>query len=193
MKCDVERDMRKSQSSFLGQVWPAIGHMIGGGGVVSMELSEDRELRALLDTKGGVDAWQVCDAGGLYAIASRVQPVGFDFSTFTVRRTRAKSGAATEWDKISAAVHANDGRVCPKWTIHAYTDRHGKELLSCAAVLTSDLVRHIEIFCDIGKDTRTNRKDGNQFWVVSWDSVKMHACPISETCESLRVWRPDAH
>lgn len=168
MRADVQRDMRKSKSSFETLVWPAIGPMIGGGRAISMELSQDSELRTLFDVSSGIDAWQVSTDGGMYAIASRVQPYGRDWSTFTVRLTR-KSGAKTEWEKLKDACYSRDGRVYPQWFVQAYTSRDGSSLLSCAAVRTTELVSHIDFFCREEHDVRCNGSDGNKFWMVGWD------------------------
>jgi len=168
VRADVQRDMCKSKSSFETLVWPAIGPMIGGGRAISMELSQDSELRTLFDVSSGIDAWQVSANGDMYAIASRVQPYGRDWSTFTVRLTR-KSGAKTEWEKLKNACYSRDGRVYPQWFVQAYTSIDGKSLLSCAAVRTTELVSHIDFFCREEHDVRCNGSDGNKFWMVGWD------------------------
>ena len=168
MRSDVMRDMSLSKSSFEQLVWPAIGPRIGGGQAVSMELSTDSELRTLFDVSSGIDAWQITTEGGMYGIASRIQPYGRDWSTFTVRLTRA-SGFKTEWEKLRDACNSDDGRVCPEWFVQAYTSKSGDCLLSVAAVRTAELVRHIESLCVEDNDIRCNRNDGNKFWVVGWD------------------------
>ncbi len=192
MRADVCRDMRRSKSSFESLVWPAIGPLIGGGQAISMELSTDSELRTLFDVTSGIDAWQVSTAGGMYAIASRVQPYGKDWSTFTVRLTRA-SGAKTEWEKLRDACYSRDGRVFPQWFVQAYTSKDGSSLLSCAAVRTAELVSHIDFFCSESQDVRENRCDGNKFWMVGWDRPARHGSFCLTDCgsTSLVVVRPD--
>lgn len=166
MRADVARDMTRSQSSFHDLVWPCIGPHIGGGRVISMENSGDNELRSLFDITSGIDAWQILTDGGMYGIASRVQPIGKDWSTFTVRHSR-DSGVKTEWEKLRAAVYAKDSRVYPKWFIQAYTSKDHTTLLSCAAVMTAELVCHIDWLCQ--KDLDTRETSNARFWFVGWE------------------------
>jgi len=189
MRADVARDMTRSQSAFVDLVWPCIGQHIGGGRVISMENSQDNELRTLFDVTSGIDAWQIATDGGMYGIASRVQPYGTDWSTFTIRYSR-DSGARTEWDKLSAAVNARDSRLYPTWFIQAYTSKDSKTLLSCAAVRTAELVCHIEWLCQENLDTRTT--SNARFWFVGWDKpARNGASFVGETDgTSLVVIRP---
>ena len=191
MRADVHRDMRKSKSLFESLVWPAVGPLIGGGRAISMELSQDSELRTLFDVSSGIDAWQISADGGMYSIASRVQPYGKDWSTFTVRLSR-KSGAKTEWEKLREACYSRDGRVYPQWFIQAYTTYDGTELLSCAAVKTAELVSHIDFYCREDVDVRSNGNDGNKFWMVGWDRPAKRGCLCLSDCgaSSLVVVRP---
>jgi len=180
VRADVERDMKRSQSSFLRSVWPVIGPMIGGGRVVSMEASQDSELRSLFDTAGGVDAWQIIEGGAIYGVASRVQPSGIDFGTFTVRLGRV-TASRTEWQKLYEAVTAGDGRVYPRWFLQAYMDKQSTSVISVAAIHTDELITFIKENChplrDVGYcfDAR--------FWKVSWER-------LSDSCGSLVVSRP---
>jgi len=189
MRADVARDMTRSQSSFHDLVWPCIGPHIGGGRFISMENSGDNELRSLFDVKSGIDAWQILTDGGMYGIASRVQPSGSDWSTFTVRHSR-DSGAKTEWGKLRSAVYAKDSRVYPKWFIQAYTSKDHATLLSCAAIRTAELVCHIDWLCQEDIDTRAT--SNARFWFVGWDKpARKGANFIGETNDtSLVVIRP---
>jgi hypothetical protein len=152
-----------------------------------MEASRDKELRTLFDTSSGIDAWQVIDGAGMYGIASRVQPSGRDWSTFTVRKSR-HSGAKTEWAKLREAISSSDGRVYPKWFVQAYTSKCGSRLISCAAVLTQQLVAYIEDHCCEQLNTR---ETGNAvFWVLEWDRRRFKSKPcVSEVCDRLTVVR----
>ncbi len=194
MRADVARDMTRSQSSFVDLVWPCIGPRIGGGRVISMENSQDNELRTLFDVGSGIDAWQVSTEGGMYGIASRVQPYGRDWSTFTVRRTRA-SGSKTEWEKLKDACYSRDGRVFPQWFVQAYTSKDRTTLLSCAAVRTVELVSHIDFFCRDEYDVKRNGSDGNEFWVAGWDrpASKNSLCLTDCGATSLVVVRQEEH
>jgi hypothetical protein len=172
--------MKRSQSSFLGSVWPVIGPMIGGGRVVSMEASKDSELRSLFDTAGGVDAWQVLEGGAIYGVASRVQPSGIDFSTFTVRLSR-DTASRTEWQKLYEAVTAGDGRVYPRWFVQAYMDKQSTSVISVAAIHTDELVMFIKENCHVLRDV--GYCVNARFWKVSWDR-------LCDSCGSLVVSRP---
>jgi len=189
MRADVARDMTRSQSAFVELVWPYIGSHIGGGRVISMENSQDNELRTLFDVTSGIDAWQIATNGGMYGIASRVQPYGNDWSTFTVRHSR-DSGAVTEWEKLRSAVYSKDSRVYPKWFIQAYTSKDHSTLLSCAAVKTTELVCHIDWLCQESLDTRAT--SNARFWFVGWDKpARPGANYIAESGNtSLVVMRP---
>ena len=187
MRAEVERDMRRSQSAFQLHVWPALSLHIGGGRVVSMEASADKELRTLFDLSSGIDAWQAIDGCGMYGIASRVQPSGHDWSTFTVRKSR-HSGAKTEWAKLREAVFSDDSRVYPKWFVQAYTSKDGSRLISCAAVKTAELVSHIDWFCQDEHDTRDT--NNATFWIVGWDKPARHGGHhLAESSSSLVVIR----
>lgn len=172
--------MKRSQSSFLNHVWPVIGPMIGGGRAVSMEASQDSELRKLFDAAGGVDAWQVLDGGLLYGVSSRVQPTGIDYGTFTVRLMR-NTAYRTEWQKLYEAVTASDGRLYPKWFVQAYMDKQSTRLLSVAAIHTDELVRFIHDNCTPDQDTACCHNA--MFWKVFWSRLK-------GSCGSLVSYRP---
>lgn len=179
--------MLRSQCAFTQHVWQAISPHIGGGRVVSMEASQDKELRTLFDVASGVDAWQIVDGGGMYGVASRVQPSGHDWSTFTVRLSR-KSGARTEWAKLREAVYSKDGRLYPQWFVQAYMSKDNARLIACAAVKTAELVSHIDWFCQDGRDTRETYNA--KFWMVGWDKpARPDAHYLSESCGSLIVVR----
>lgn len=187
MKADVERDMKRSQCAFIEHVWQAISPHVGGGRAISMECSQDSELRSLFDSVSGVDAWQVVNGKGMYGISSRVQPSGHDWSTFTVRLAR-RSGARTEWAKLREAVFSDDGRLYPKWFVQAYMSRDNANLISCAAVKTAELVRHIDCLCQEDRDTRETCNA--RFWIVGWDKpATPGARYLSESCGSLVIVR----
>lgn len=187
MRADVQRDMKKSQEAFCSHVWDAIGPLIGGGRVISMESSQDNELRTLFDVTSGIDAWQIIDGQGMYGVASRVQPSGFDWSTFTVRKSR-DSGSRTEWDKLRNAVYSKDGRLYPKWFVQAYMSKDNSELVACAAIKTAELVCHIDWFCQEEHDTR--RTSNATFWMVGWDKpARTGGHYLSEGCSSLVIVR----
>jgi len=168
VQAEVAKDMRRSQVAFLGHVWPVVADLIGGGEVISMESSDDR-LRRLFDSTSGIDAWQYRDGVGMWGIASRVQPIGRDYSSFTVR-DRRRSGARTEFEKLWEAVNADDGRVAPYWFVQAYMNTESTSLLSVGVARMRSVLEFIRIDCD-EQDKRTCHDGSSSFFVARWDRM----------------------
>lgn len=168
MLAEVARDMKQSKTSFESIVWPAVSDLIGGGELISMEDSDDR-LKKLFDATSGIDAWQYRDGAGMWGIASRVQPIGKDWATFTVRHSR-RSGARTEFEKLWQAVNSEDGRVKPHWFIQAYVDPDSSYLLSVGLARMRSVLEFIRNECDEG-DLRGCNDGSSRFWVAKWDRM----------------------
>jgi hypothetical protein len=165
---EVAKDMRRSQAAFLNHVWPVVAEKMGGGEVISMELSDDR-LRKLFDATSGIDAWQYRDGLGMWGIASRVQPIGRDYASFTVRESR-RSGARTEFEKLWDSVNADDGRVAPYWFVQAYMDSQSTTLLSVGVARMRSVLEFIRMDCD-DQDKRRCHDGSSSFWVARWDRM----------------------
>lgn len=102
-----------SERAFRELVWPAISDMCGGGSLRSFERAGSD-----LDTRGGIDAYQVFSTG-IRSMAQRTQRLD-DYEkprTFTVRKSLARGGA-TEWEKRLDAL--DKGHDLPSITIQAY-------------------------------------------------------------------------
>lgn len=178
MIAEVERDLRRSKASFMEFVWPAIGPLIGGGELISME-GEDDKLKALFDTTSGIDAWQYREGAGMWGIASRVQPIGRCYGTFTVRRGR-KTCSRTEEHKLWEAVNAIDGRVFPKWFIQAYMTKDSSQLISAAACETRSLLDYIRNYCH-ERDVRFC--SNASFWAAGWLDMRFRGFTV-------HTWKP---
>lgn len=118
-----------SARAFREVVWPEIGARLGGG---ALRLVEGGTAHAELDTRGGVDAYQVFRTG-VRTIAQRTQRLD-DYEkprTFTIRKTLA-SGGTTELEKRLAAL--SSGNDLPAITVQAYV--HWKtRTFGCAGVV----------------------------------------------------------
>lgn len=168
MLAEVARDMKRSNTSFESVVWPAVSHLIGGGELISMEDSDDN-LKRLFDATSGIDAWQYRDGVGMWGVASRVQPIGRDYASFTVRHRR-RSGARTEFEKLWEAVNNDDGRVKPHWFIQAYMDVDSSRLLSVGVARMRSVLEFVRSHCDEG-DQRPCGDGSAWFWVAKWDRM----------------------
>jgi hypothetical protein len=169
MSLAVERRIATSKQAFLDHVWPVIGHYIGGGDVVSCEDPSDPLLKAF-DTTSGIDAWQ-CRAEGMWGLASRVGSCqGRDWSTFTVRHSRA-SCSRTEFHKLWDAVNGDDGRAYPYWFVQAYMSSDMTRLLSAAACQTRSLLHYIRDYIT-DSDLLTNWQDNSRFYPVKWSDMQ---------------------
>lgn len=165
MIADVARDMRRSKTAFESLVWPVVRELIGGGELISMEDQSDDRLRTLFDTTSGIDAWQYRSGVGMYGIASRVQPSGRDWSTFTLRVARSNC-TRTEAQKLWEAVNAADGRVYPKWFAQAYTSADSSSLLSVGVCETRAVLECWRAGCG-WRQWATNA----EFHVAPWDKM----------------------
>jgi hypothetical protein len=191
MPADVQRDMHWSAVSFLTKVWPVIGPMIGGGTVELVESTAPDALRAALDIRADIDAWQLCDVNGLMrGIASRVQRVLEPYPTFTSRSLRT-TGTDTELVKRMRVVTSPDkGWLYPTLTVQAYERKQTGVLLTAAVTHTLPMYR--AVLDDFTRPrgqrlvyTQRNPQDGNLFLVVPWELLKREAVP-------LLVWPKDA-
>lgn len=176
MIAEVARDMRRSNVAFQALVWPVVRELIGGGELLSMEDNQDNRLRTLFDTTSGIDAWQYRNGIGMYGIASRVQPSGRDWSTFTLRVARDNC-TRTEAQKLWQAVNESDGRVYPKWFVQAYTTPKSDSLLSVGVCDTRAVLE-----CWRSGIGTTRRAPNAEFFAIRWDEM-------SRAGWSVSVWR----
>lgn len=146
---DVGQDILNSRKAFTQLVWPEISdEWFDGADIEPVEGAADT-LKESMDIESGIDYWSVGD--GLQSIASRVQNVGADISTFTVRVSRA-TGAKTELQK-RLEEHDSDN-LTPTWMIHAYIDAPENdnqkwevekgELLNVAKARQKELIKYVK-------------------------------------------------
>jgi len=160
-----EKDLSESTEIFKETVYPKIKTSLGSGELVPVESVTDSNMAETLDTLGGVDFWYVDSDKGMYGLASRVQPNGTDWSTFTVRRNRY-SGTKTEFEKRKEQI--NEGYLYPQYTCQSYTD--GTDFINAAYIKTKDLIEFIENGQRGDEDTINNTHNAD-FFVVDWDRV----------------------
>jgi hypothetical protein len=193
----LENDLRESSRAFLDLAWPVISPRIGGGKIMPVETVTDSSFTKALDQLAGIDAWQVFgNQEGIRGIASRMQKDS-DFRTFTVRYRRM-GGSETEWAKRIRAIDSNRGALLPFITIQGYYGTVRNELLSVAAIRTTDLFETMRPFETDAVRYRKWQDDdwssslpcskppcymqrvggcGNWFFVCPWELVK-HKCVI---------------
>lgn len=189
----VERQIAKSADALRTLVWPAVSEWIGGGDLIPVETVRESDFARILDTLGGVDAWQKTDRW-IRGVASRVQFGDRDWSSHTVRY-RLPSGNETELHK-RLRYNAGRGVVGPHLTLQAYVDDTGptERLLSVAVARTADLLdalsrEHVSdgpcrstgqgcaSSCWPDRSaggpvyTQTNREDRRGFVVVEWRAL----------------------
>lgn len=159
------KDMDWSSALFANLVWPLLRDRIGGGELLQMENRPDHDLAQVLDTKAGIDAFQV--RGDLMrGIACRCQ-VGTDYRTFTIRKSR-HSGTRTEYDKRLEAISSPGCCLFPALTIQAYAKTETGPILSAGAAYTKDVFSFIQE----GK-AGTKPVNNATFWVVPWRDFEM--------------------
>lgn len=140
------------------------------GKILSVEEVSDNNVLNELDWKAGTD-WLHIGEKGIQGIASRIQPYGKNFRTFTVRKQRL-SGAPTEFVKRLSAV--NNGRLYPRLTVQAYTSEDGNELLGFAVAKTVDILNMIERGkCEIS-ETGPDQIGQATFYIIGWIDMKIN-------------------
>lgn len=188
----AEALIRASAEALREMVWPAVGRDLGGGQLVPVETVRESDFARILDTAGGIDAWQHFKSSRkewIRGIASRVQFYGpKDWRTHTVRY-RLPSGNETELHK-RLRYHSGHGVVGPHLTLHAYVDQHARRLLSVGVCRTTDLMDAVmahkladrwdwpkrlpgqrppgPVYIDV------NGQDDNEFLCVQWWYLKRY-------------------
>lgn len=171
LRDEVARDMRKSTPDFLHVIWPALQQHcpeLKSGHIRIVEGGES-EIRADLDIRAGIDAYQRWDCA-MRGIACRVQ-WGKNYRSFTIRTARP-SGKETEYQKRLAVLKRRDeGFLYPYWTVQGYLDSPGGALLSVAVAKTAELYlwieHHEKHVCPLPRKKAT--KGGEGFLYVDWD------------------------
>jgi len=166
-KKDSIRDFRRVAAPVLER-W-------SDGRNVSVEAVTDGEMAEELDQTAGVDSWNVKHDDTIRGVASRVQYIkksNLDGppDTFTVRKS-VPSGAKTEFQKRLEAIRKD--ALYPAWTVQAYLDRPGGELLEIGRVKTRDLIEHINDGSESNGDYRVNDRPGKaSFYIVEWSRLE---------------------
>ena len=173
---NITRTLTESAADFQNVVWPKIAslQLVGGGQLRPVEATAETYFKEQLDLLAGIDAWQIqASPSAIRGLASRVQ-WGPARKTFTIR-THSIGGGETELAKRARAIaNIGNGHLFPHFTVQAYLDKKGGNLLCAAVIKTTDLIgqacflaKHMTDNClDYGYMTNT---DGSQFMYIKWD------------------------
>jgi hypothetical protein len=181
MTHNVSQNIKESTVAFESLIWPKIIDKLGGGTVVSVETRSTYQGLQELDLLAGIDAWQIMpDSRGMRGIAQRAQK-NIDYKSFTIRYSTGYGNTYTEYQKRYEAINSSNGLIYPHYTIQAFykssLDDKPAELISVAAVKTTDLINFVDIDNNRGY-VRTNSYDGSQFIVVYWDQLEKHGIEL---------------
>lgn len=194
---NVEARIERSANALRDLVWPVVRRHLGGGDLIPVETVRESDFARILDTLGGIDAWQKTDKW-IRGIASRVQFGDRDWATHTVRY-RLPSGNETELHK-RLRYNRGHGVVGPHLTLQAYVDDtrlSAERLLSVGIARTSDLLEVVMAHRCGPWDwpiwypgqpppgpvyQRINGEDARQFVAVEWTAL--------QTYEHFLVIRP---
>jgi hypothetical protein len=178
---EIERSINKSSRAFMDVVWPVISKYIGGGDIVPVEGVTDESMAQKFDTISGIDAWQITDKG-IRGIASRVQPQGKSWDTFTIRRSLV-SGQKTEWHKrVETIFSQQQGSLYPAVTVQAYMNfNYTEPLYSVACIHTIDLYRAAMLHDDWRVQSV---QGGNKMLIIDWDK-------LADRGFRIKIWRKE--
>jgi hypothetical protein len=174
-KQEVAQTLTDSATDFLNVVWPSISKLssVGGGVIQPVEAITDARFADQLDLLAGIDAWQILsNPSAMRGMASRVQ-WGEARRTFTIR-THSKGGGETELEKRARAIaNVSNGHLFPHFTVQAYLDRKGGNLLCAAVIKTTDLIAQASLLDQRMKKNRNlygriENADGSRFMYIAW-------------------------
>jgi hypothetical protein len=177
----IHDNIYKTQQAFLNGVWPAVAETLGGGKIIPVEATGDRDF---LDQYAGIDHWHILNGKHkvIRGIASRCQwRYKHVFKTFTVRIGRR----AVEQTELAKRLYALDnkdkGIVCPHLFIQAWFDapKGSYENFLCAGIAKMDdiltVIRDGEEGIDWKRQTTKaeyGNVDFNDFAVVDFVTLK---------------------
>ena len=177
--------LSQSAADFQNVVWPVVSRfpLVGGGTLRPVEAVATADFKDDLDLLAGIDAWQV-DRGipMMRGLASRVQ-WGGRYDTFSIRY-RLPSGQPTEFAKRLTSIQNKDkGHLFPYFTVQAYLDQAGGNLLSCAVIETEALFSVAQDMDNKGIFKNSYYQDkfgiktlsnGTEFIYLRWDFLLYH-------------------
>lgn len=188
--------LSQSAADFQNVVWPVVSQfpVVGGGILRPVEAVATADFKDDLDLLAGIDAWQV-DRGipMMRGLASRVQ-WGGRYDTFSIRY-RLPSGQPTEFAKRLTSIQNKDkGHLLPHFTVQAYLDQAGGNLLSCAVIETEALFSVAQDMDNKGIFKNSYHQDkfgiktlpnGTEFIYLQWDFLLYHGILKSENTRCL--------
>lgn len=171
---NVINDMRESMA-WLEQAKPIIARLLNGGVTVPVE-GDDNQVCKILDMTCGTDYIHVyAERGLVVGVASRIQDMGKNWRTFTVRKER-DSGAKTEFEKRKYAIQK--GGIYPLLTMQGYVV-NGK-IDGIAIVKTVDLMRYVDEGHATIRHTGADQNGQASFFVCPWDDMRKHGIRVLE-------------
>jgi hypothetical protein len=177
----VSGRIQTTSQAFENGVWPIISAAIGGGVIIPVENTSDKDF---LDTHAGIDHWHVTGQRykSIRGIASRCQwRFKHVFQTFTVRVGRKDLNSTELARRMYAYENRDKGLVRPYLFIQAWFEppRGSFDKFICAGVAKMDDI--LEIIRD-GKEgvdwrrqvtkTEWGQSDSNEFIVIDFETVK---------------------
>ena len=166
----IQGSISDSTTAFQTHVWPMVNKAIGGGSIIPVE-GVNTTMTNKLDMVSGIDFWQVLGNNeGVRGIASRVQPSGRAWNTFTIRR-HLKSGHETEFHKrIRAIFMPEKGLLFPTITIQAYMGvGYSLPVLSIGIIRTKDL--YLSLLLNYERWEVKPVAGGNSMMVLPWGDI----------------------
>lgn len=177
----IKEVIRANSVIFMDDVWPRISAWMGGGRLISMELGGG-ELHSLMDTKCGIDLFQV-QVDGVTSLASRVQTLDFESFTIRIGKSPRKSQDVVErlangnmegfenyeFCKRLRAIQSKGRFHFPYWTSQAYFP---DEIFEAVGVTRTEVIyaKIIERLAGNknGVFPQYTPSDKQHFWVVPW-------------------------
>lgn len=172
-----KRDFRDSLKNFKNLVWPELRKFIDGQLIVIEGSKRKEHLK--LDRKYGIDYSIKMSDDREILISSRIQPddgsAKFPYNTFTVRKTRTRSHAKTEYKKL--VENRKNSLPYPELAVHAYvTKKRGGKLISFGVAYTDKILDFIASGRAGEEDT-----DNADFYVVPFRTVAHYLWPKQKT------------
>lgn len=160
-----QHDLKQSTHTVL-TIWPKIKDELGGGELIAVE-GDNSQIARMLDTCSGIDFIQAMPDGGLRSLATRVSFGTKNWATFTIRYSRPSENITEYHKRCRDLLHSY---LSPHLTLQAYFEPQTQKLLSCAAIKTLDLYKHIK---QNARDYKLlSSKSGERFISVPFSDVK---------------------
>lgn len=166
-----KKDEEEARIIFRDEIWNKISYIIGEGRLLTTERNTT-EVEKHMDIFCAIDGLQILQNNTAIPLAIRTQ-WDYNWAGFTVRKSRPDQGLdECEFTKICNAI--DNGGMHPKYHIHSYYDREGKEIIAVGIVDTVALINYIRYGKKRDYDIKTTYQDGQKtdFYCVKWADLK---------------------